>query len=189
MLGVLALAVYGGVRVRRAREAHRARSEERAATLLREMNLDRKSPPAGSPAPAPQPFTPLPAITAAAPPSLVRKPRFLSEPQRLLYLLARAALTDHIVMANVRLADLVEASDGAAQRARLQDLLQERADCLVCTNDLIPVAALVVYDSSIERVPDERIKIEALRELGVRFLRFRSGSLPRPAEMRALVLG
>jgi hypothetical protein len=46
----------------------------------------------------------------------------------------------------------------------------------------------MVYDAS-TGVPEERLKVDTLRELNVRFLRFRADSLPKPAEMRALVLG
>jgi hypothetical protein len=35
----------------------------------------------------------------------------------------------------------------------------------------------------------EQARMETLKSLGIRFLRFRADSLPRPAEMRSLVLG
>jgi hypothetical protein len=131
-------------------------------------------------------------MPASAPAELVRRARLLTDTQRLLYLVLRSALPDHVVMANVRIADLadVPADPAIAERdPRLQALARERIDCIVCSNDLVPVAACVIYESGIGAAPDERVKIDALREMGVKFLRFRADSLPRPAEMRALLLG
>jgi hypothetical protein len=191
--------------VRRARREHRARSDERAAALIAAMQVrgaearietvSAGAPPgavgaasavAGAAAEAGSP-------ASAAPPPLagLRRPRFLTEPQRLLYLVLRAALPDHVVMANTRMVDLLDVpSDAAALEgdARLREMLHLRLDCVVCRNDLVPVAAIVVYAPGMPNAPDERTQAERLRELGIKFLRFRSDSLPRPAEMRALVL-
>ena len=52
----------------------------------------------------------------------------------------------------------------------------------------LQLAAIVLYESGIRQVPDESAKVEALRAIGIRFLRFRADSLPRPAEVRNLVL-
>ncbi|RPI46098.1 MAG: DUF2726 domain-containing protein [Betaproteobacteria bacterium] len=194
---VIAGFVYAGVRVRRARADHRARSEERAAELLRAMRQQTARGSNASPAveatAGGQPTARPQASAAAASATLARKPRLLSEHQRLLYLLLRAALPDYVIMASIRIADLVEPPVGQLAKpeleARMRRLLLERADCVVCDNDLVPLAALVVYENAVEKVPDEHIKVDALRELGVKFLRFRADSLPRPAEMRALVLG
>jgi len=195
---VIAGFVYAGMRFKRARAEHRARSDERAAELLRTMHQEtaraREAAPgkqatAGIEAPARQ----QPTAGPAAPARLARKPRLLSDHQRLLYLLLRAAFPDHVIMANIRIVDLAESAIEQSARpefeARMRQLLQERTDCVVCNNDLVPLAALVVYESATAKVPDERIKVDALRELGIKFLRFRADSLPRPAEMRALILG
>jgi hypothetical protein len=130
---------------------------------------------------------------AASAPTLaaLRRPRFLTDPQRLLYLTLRSALPDHIVMANTRMIDLLELPEDeeALERdPRLRDMLHQRIDCMVCRNDLVPVAALVVYASAMPRAPEEQKRAETLRSLGIKFLRFRADSLPRPAEMRTLVL-
>ena len=199
---VLALLVvaslYAGARIRRSRAAHRARSEERAAQLMRAINsphATHRAATAGTPAARGTDARPrhAPLAAHAATTQLMRKPRLLTEPQRSLYLLLRSALPDHVVMANIRLADLVEpAPEQAARTAhetRMRELLQERADCLVCDQDLVPLAAVVIYETATDKAPDERVKVEALRELGIRFLRFRADDLPRPAEMRTLILG
>ena len=78
---------------------------------------------------------------------------------------------------------------GLQHDARLREMLHQRIDCMVCRSDLVPLAAIVVYAPGAAAPSDERSQAERLHELGIRFLRFRSDSLPRPAEMRTLVLG
>ncbi len=188
--------VYAGLRLKRTRAEHRARSEERAAELLQTLREHgaRVRTQAPEPVPAGAPSVerrPNPQASVASP--LRRKPSLLNAPQRMLYLLLRAAMPDHIVMACIRLADLVEPPSRQSltpdAETRMRQLLLERADCVVLNSELMPLAAVMVYDAATEQPTDERIKAEALRELGIRFLRFRADSLPRPAEMRALVLG
>jgi len=190
---VIAMLGYGIVKVMRAREAHRARSNERAAAILLAMHQEKaaRSRPdaaqtgAASPPPEPRP-APAPVRN-----TLQRKARLLDENQRLLYLVLRSALNDHVLMVNIRIADLVDAEISPSygeRETKLRLLLQERIDFIVCSTELAPLAAVMIYDQAVG-VPDERIKVDAMRELGVRFLRFRSDNLPKPAEMRALVLG
>jgi hypothetical protein len=118
----------------------------------------------------------------------LRRTRLLSDAQRLLYLLVRSALPDQLVLANLRAIDLLDLPTGPAALAgdpRLPALLHLRLDCVVCRNDWTPLAALVVdAGPAAEGEP-----AALLREVGIRFLRFRSDSLPRPSAMRALVLG
>jgi len=190
MLIMVALLGYGIVKVKRAREAHRARSDERAAAMMLAMHRQPAEPRPASIAPttAPTP-TPRPA-RAPAKSTLQRRARLLDDHQRLLYLVLRSALGDHVIMTNIRLADLVDAEgpSPAERDTKLEPLLRERLDCIVCSSDLVPLAAVMVYDAS-TGVLEERVKVDTLRELDVRFLRFRADSLPKPAEMRALVLG
>jgi hypothetical protein len=197
---VLAAVAYVAIAARRTRREHRVRSEERAALLLAAMHgRAGESPvePTAFNAATPTTETAIRSRVAEpgvpAPPSLaaLRRPRFLTDSQRLLYLILRAALPDHVVMANTRMIDLLDlpAGDEAlGQDARLRDLLHQRIDCVVCRNDLVPVAAMVVHAAAMPRAPEEQKQAETLRELGIKFLRFRADSLPRPAEMRALVL-
>lgn len=194
LLAVVGVLAYGVVTVRRAREAHRVRSDERAAAMLLTMHQETAR---ARTAPTLDPLAPSPRTTAAAPTApppvkhtLQRKPRLLDENQRLLYLVLRAALTDHVIMVNIRIADLIDLdiSPSYSERdTKLRLLQQERIDCMVCTNELVPVAAVMIYDRAVG-VPDERVKTDALRELGMKFLRFRSDNLPKPAEMRGLIL-
>jgi len=194
LLAVVGIFAYGIVKARRAREAHRARSDERAAAMLLAMHQETARSRA---VPEPDRRDPSPRAAAAAPPvsapvkhTLQRKPRLLEENQRLLYLVLRAAMTDHVIMANIRIADLVDLGTSpnySERETKLRLLQQERIDCMVCTNELVPVAAVMIYDHALG-VPEERVKTDALRELGMKFLRFRSDNLPKPAEMRGLIL-
>src|SRR5690606_22738542 len=115
----------------------------------------------------------------------------ISDPQRLLYLILRAALPDHVIMANTRMIDLLEVAPGPEaleHDARLRELLHQRLDCVVCGQDFVPLAAIVVHAAAMPRAPEEQKQAEALRELGIKFLRLRADTLPRPAQLLALVL-
>ncbi len=187
---LVALIAYAIVKVRRAREEHRARSDERAAAMLLAMHQESAKPRPAAPV-QPQSTAPARPIPSRHPAGLKRRPRLLDDRQRLLYLVLRAALTDHVIMTNIRVADLVDttaASTNANQETRLQRLLHERIDCVVCNGELVPIAAVMVYDQAVATPLDERIKVDALRELGVKFLRFRADNLPKPAEMRGHIL-
>jgi cytochrome c-type biogenesis protein CcmH/NrfF len=187
---LVALIAYAIVKVRRSREEHRARSDERAAAMLLAMHQESAKPRPAAPAQS-QATAPAHPMPSRQPAGLKRRPRLLDERQRLLYLVLRAALTDHVIMANIRVADLVDtaaASTSGNQETRLQRLLHERIDCVVCNGELVPIAAVMVYDPTGVPSLDERIKVDALRELGVKFLRFRADDLPKPAQMRGHIL-
>ena len=189
-VGTILYVIY---KVRRASQERRQRSNEResellanvqalAPTLLRETQA-RETPAAAR---APSAAQAVPASTA-----LTRRARILTDAQRVLFLVLRAALPEHLIMAHVRIVDLLDLPNAAAASdsdARLRALARERLDFVVCDNDLVPVAAIVLYGADVTQVPDESAKIEALRAIGIRFLRFRADSLPRPVEARNLVL-
>lgn len=190
----VAVVVYAIHKVRRAAHERQQRSDERAAAMLAALHKDavpRASPLAVNATPG----VPKASQQAAAPPiasTLRRRPQFLTDTQKALFLVLREAMPDHHFMGNVRVVDLLDAQITIAameRESRLRELNRERLDFVVCSNDLVPVAAIVVYEAGIERVPDETLKVEALRELGVRFVRFRAENLPSPTEARNLILG
>jgi hypothetical protein len=209
LIGLLvAIAVYALFAVSRATRAQRARSQERASALLVELQArsgaatapkpasvtERTLQSAQRPARSESASSPPDAQTAAARASLqsLRRPRLLTDPQRLLYLLLRSALPDHVVLANMRAVDMLDLPAGPealASDPRLTALLHRRLDGVVCRPDLTPVAALVIDAGGAAAADGEQETGVLLRELGVRFLRMRSDSLPRPAAMRALILG
>jgi Protein of unknown function (DUF2726) len=211
LIGLLiAIAAYALFAVSRTTMAQRARSQERAAALLVELQARSRTataPKSGSLAEHAQSAhgaDPLGRVhgagsgpraqTPAAPVSLrtLRRPRLLTDAQRLLYLLVRSALPDHIVLANMRAVDMLDLPAGPEALAgdpRLAALLHRRLDCVVCRADLTPIAALVIDAGSASGADAEQETSALLRELSVRFLRIRSDSLPRPAAMRTLILG
>lgn len=118
----------------------------------------------------------------------MRRPRALTDAQRLAFLVLRSALPDHVVMPNLRIGDLLE-PPAASPDARFAELARARVDFVVCNNALEPVAAVVIHDGGDSAAASDPLRIEALREIGVRYLRFRTDNLPKPAEARAFVLG
>jgi len=195
LIALIAAAVYVVYKYRDASQARRQRSEERAAEMLAGLSRAGAARDASDDATTASPNATRTqsqvAATPALPRTLTRRFRILTDTQRTLYLGLRAALPEHTIMAHIRIVDLLDLPAAGAAReheTRVRELLRERLDFVVCNSDLVPVAGLVLYDSSTDRVPDERIKVESLRELGVRFLRFRADNLPGPAELRALVL-
>ena len=203
-VGTILYVVY---KIRGISAERRQRTSEREAALL--ANLQKFAPPGsstdgsetpprraaaiGARAPetstAPRPAQNPPQAPAAG--SLIRRTRLVTDAQRVLFLVLRAAMPEHLIMAHVRVVDLLDlpnAIEAAEHDTRLRALARERLDFVVCDDDLVPIAAIVLYEAGIAQVPDESAKIEALRALGVRFLRFRADSLPRPAEARNLLL-
>jgi hypothetical protein len=197
---LLAAVGYVVLAVRRARRSHKERSDERAAAMLLALHGKAAQPQVETMTVGPLTVTTATAAVAtlepqasapAGMPNPVRRARFLTDPQRLLYLVLRAALPDHVVMANTRMIDLYDlpaAAEAVEGDPHLRELLHQRLDCVICRNDLVPLAAMVVYPAAMPPAADEQVKADTLRGLGIKFLRFRADSLPRPAEMRALVL-
>ena len=191
-VGTVLYVIY---KIRSISQERRQRTEEREAALLASMQT--LAPPrTGATSASAAPAVPRPATGAAgqagpATAALSRRTRILSDAQRVLFLVLRAALPEHFIMAHVRIVDLLElpdATEAAERDVRLRALARERLDFVVCDNDLVPIAAVVLYEAGIRQVPDESAKIEALRAIGIRFLRFRADSLPRPVEARSLFL-
>ena len=191
-VGTVLYVIY---KIRSISQERRQRTEEREAALL--ANMQKLAPPrTGATSASAAPAVPRPATGAAgqagpATAALSRRTRILSDAQRVLFLVLRAALPEHFIMAHGRIVDLLElpdATEAAERDVRLRALARERLDFVVCDNDLVPIAAVVLYEAGIQQVPDESAKIEALRAIGIRFLRFRADSLPRPVEARSLFL-
>ena len=186
-IGTVLYVVY---KVRRSSQERRARSDERAAAMLAKVQMHA---PAGIAAPDPAVAPPTSqrarSLNPQGAPALTRRARILTDAQRLLFLVLRTAMPEHLIMAHVRVIDLLDLSSASdADDAPLLALARERLDFVVCDGDLVPIAAIMLYESGIDRVPDESTKVDALRAIGIRFLRFRGDSLPRPAEVRNLVL-
>jgi hypothetical protein len=134
-------------------------------------------------APPPRPVKPaataMPAAAlapATAPPEL--RQAFLAGAPKLGYLLCKAALRDHHVFAHVSLRVL--GSPGLDPV-----IAQATVDLVICNAQLAPVAAIDVAAPG-AGAPDAA-KVEALRGLGLRYLRLTAKSLPKPEQLRDLI--
>ncbi len=97
------------------------------------------------------------------------KPGTLLRPEvKVAYLSLKAGLRDHHVFPNVPLTDLGQTESPA------------RVDLLVCRPDFSVLAAIDV------NLGDDA-KAAPLRAAGIRYLRFSTASMPKPAELRALL--
>lgn len=118
------------------------------------------------------------AVPAPLPAMPVRREGFLSGGPKLGYLLCKSALRDHHVFAHVPLHTL--SASGLDPK-----LAQTTVDLLVCNAGLDPVAAIDV--SGAEAPPPDAAKVQALRGLGIRYLRLSAKSLPRPGQLKDLL--
>lgn len=118
----------------------------------------------------------------------LRKP-FLTGPNRLLYLVLKIGLPEHLVFPNVRLADLVRVVNPAATPQARAQLAQTRIDFIVCTAELNVIALLDITDGN---RADDIIKRQLEAQLtagGCRYLRVTPNAIPKPAQIRSLVCG
>jgi hypothetical protein len=128
---------------------------------------------------------------AAAPQAATVRPKeaFLSGPNKLLYLVLKAALPDHQVFANVRLADAVQIAEKPATPQARAQLAQARVDFVVCNAQLAVVALVDVTDGN---RADDLLKRQIEPQItaaGGRYLRVVPTAIPKPAEARTLVCG
>ncbi len=138
----------------------------------------------GQPSPAPGP-------TAAQPAGATVKPKavFLNGPNKLLYLVLKAALPDHQIFAQVRLADAVQVTGQPATPQARAQLAQARVDFVICNKELNVVALLDVTDGN---RADDMLKRQVAPQItaaGGRYLRIAPNAIPKPGEARALVCG
>jgi hypothetical protein len=113
-----------------------------------------------------------PQAAPATPAAVAQQPVFLRPEVKLAYLTFRAGLRDHHVFPNVRLSDL---GRGAANG---------KVDVLVCDAGFRFIAAVDVLAA--EARPEAE-KLSFLRDAGIRYLKVTVGTMPKPAEARALV--
>ncbi|HUF21941.1 MAG TPA: hypothetical protein VMP00_14465 [Burkholderiales bacterium] len=128
---------------------------------------------AEQPSPAPLPaLQPAPQPVATAAPAAAQT-AFLRPEVKVGYLSLRACLRDHHVFAHVRLADLG------------RGLASGRIDLLVCNSRFEPIAAIDVVRNEPEA---DAGKLTFLRNAGLRYLRLPAARMPKPDELRGLVL-
>jgi hypothetical protein len=109
----------------------------------------------------------------------VRRDPFLGFAVKLGYYLCKTGLKDHHVFAHVQLASLAANSAGDAALAR------GSVDLVVCNPAMSVVAAIDVIGP--EGHTSDATKADYLRSLGIRYLRLSAKTLPKPAEIGALL--
>jgi hypothetical protein len=137
-----------------------------------------------------QPAPPPPALQAAVQATQVKpKASFLNGPNKLLFLVLKAALPDHQIFVNVRLVDAVQISGQPPTPQARAQLAQARVDFVICTKQLTVVALLDITDGN---RADDLLKRQIEPQIagaGGRYLRVAPNAIPKPAEARTLVCG
>jgi hypothetical protein len=101
-------------------------------------------------------------------------------PRRLIFLLLKTTLADHYLFPNAKLADFLE---GLPTQQSAQ-----RVDFLICGRDFQPVALADIADERISAALTES-RSEMFAKLGVRYVSMAPGALPKPHQIRAVMLG
>ncbi|MGH8620475.1 MAG: DUF2726 domain-containing protein [Burkholderiales bacterium] len=137
-------------------------------------------------------------VPAAQPPAGAApwhgRERLLDQPRSLAYLLLRTGLPEHEIFANLTLADVVGVGaqwQGLEREQHLRRLAQTRADFVICTRRLQPVAVITLRETVADAAVVERLRFTeaCLAAAAVRHVSFDAAALPRHGELRALVLG
>ena len=152
-------------------------------------------------APAVSPPTLAPAIqkTAATPreetaaPLYAVRERVLSAPQTLLYYLLRTGLPEHVILARVSLAAILEVGPGLtgfAREEQIRRLCAITVDFLVSDTRMQPLAVieLETRDEGGAALADRESARTRLAAAGVRYLEVDPRAMPRKEALRALVL-
>jgi len=126
-------------------------------------------------------------------PGFARRERLLDPAQTVLYYLLKNGLPDHEVMAQVRLASVLDlqAEIPASEREqRLRSLGQHTVDFVVCNKALQPVAVIdLPLQEASAQTPAQDFKTRSLAGAGIRYLCLSRKALPKRDAVRALVLG
>lgn len=131
------------------------------------------------------------AVPAA--PLYAARERVLSSPQTLLYYLLRTGLPDHVILARVTLASLLEAGpglEGVAREEQTRRLSALTVDFVVADKGMRPVTVIDLAAHGIGGAAqaDRAATRTRLAAAGVRYLELEPTALPRKDAIRAVVL-
>jgi hypothetical protein len=131
------------------------------------------------------------AVPAA--PLYAARERVLSSPQTLLYYLLRTGLPDHVILARVTLASLLEAGpglEGVAREEQIRRLSALTVDFVVADKGMRPVTVIDLAAHGIGGAAqaDRAATRSRLAAAGVRYLELEPTALPRKDAIRAVVL-
>ena len=147
-----------------------------------------------APAPAPVRVDPPPRVEPEQPtpqaPIYSLRPRMLTPPQTLLYLLLRTGLPDHVIFARVSLASVLDVGPalvGAAREEHTRRIASTLIDFVVADKSMQPVAIVQLASAPINE--SDRSSLRALvTAAGVRYIELDARALPKKEAIRAVVL-
>jgi hypothetical protein len=132
---------------------------------------------------------PVPAAGGGAGDNDPGPPRFLQGSAKVLYLVLKAALPEYHVFAYARLADVVKRIGRRLPSQTRAQLVQSRLDFVICNKDLVLVALLDLSDGTKADDPAKQQLQAPLSAAGIRYVRVAPNAIPKPSEVRSLVLG
>ena len=142
------------------------------------------------PTPVPGP-TPTAAAAEPSAPYALRE-RVLTPPQTLLYYLLRTGLPEHVVLAQVPLASVLEPDArlvGFARDEQSRKLLEHVLDFVIADKSLRPLSAVMLHDGTARSAGARSAQPAVwLKAAGMKYVELDSAALPRKEAIRALVL-
>jgi very-short-patch-repair endonuclease len=117
-----------------------------------------------------------------------RKP--LSNPEQILYFRLLNALPDHIILAQVQLSRFLGVKKGNNFQSWLNRINRLSADYVICSKDASVVAVIELDDashSSSKRQETDSKKDKAIRDAGLKIIRWNVKAIPSEDEIKNLV--
>jgi hypothetical protein len=194
-LTIVAATVAGTLLIQRTLRGGRGRSPTGPRTLREPTTGDdfqallAAHPPYKAPAREPVKPVPVPAPGGGSAQSDEGPPRFLQGSAKVLYLVLKAALPEYHVFAYARLADVLKRVGRRLPSQTRAQLGQSRLDFVICNKDLVLVALLDLTDGSRPDDPAKQQLQAPLAAAGIRYVRVAPNAIPKPTEVRSLVLG
>jgi hypothetical protein len=133
-----------------------------------------------------------PAEAAAPPATFLLRERFLSPPQTLLYYLLKTGLPDHLIVAQVPVASVLDPAPTLAPYAREEQarmFARHVIDFAILDKSTRPVAVVNITSAADPtRVAASQMK-SWMSAVGLRYVELDAAQLPRKEAIRGLVLG
>ena len=116
------------------------------------------------------------------------RPRFLTQPETLLFYVLKAGLPDHEIFPRVSLASVLGAAENTPPSAlTARSPARHEIDFVICDKSMQVVAA-VQLDAQPGR-QETQVVNQRLSAAGIRLVRFNPAALPRREQVRALIFG
>ena len=120
----------------------------------------------------------------------VRRGRVLDAAETLWYYVLKTGLRDYEVLSRVSLAAVVDLDGARGGEIETRQLARQVLDFVVCDKAMQPLVALDLAKSHENAGPESRrFRQSCLEQSGVRHVLLPAGAVPRPDQVRSLVLG